>query len=126
MKRFTFRSLLTAVSLFGTGVLGGCVSVHVSGSEPRVSYGMGIVNVQLQPVGDEPLMIATDGIGLVVSAHSLTLGAVKERVAVFPRPSACHTMFVVQGGAQFEALMNLLREEPRRLSGLCVVNEERS
>lgn len=126
MKRSTLRYLLAMASLFGTGVLAGCVSVHVSGSEPRVSYGMGIVNVQLQSAGDEPLMVATDGLGLVASARSLTIGAVKERVAAFPRPSACHTMLVVQSSAQFESLLRLLREEPKRLSGLCVVNEERS
>lgn len=126
MKRFASRTLLIAVSLLGTGVLAGCVSVRVSGSEPRVSYGIGIVNIQLPSDGDTPLMVATDGLGLVASARSLTIGAVKERIAAFPHPSACHTMVVVQSSTQFDALMHLLNEEPRKLSGLCVVNEERS
>ncbi len=126
MTRRTSRHLLVSLALLCTGMWTGCVSLHVSGSEPQVSYGIGIVNVQLPSAGDTPIMVAIDGIGLVGSAHSLTLGTVKERVAVFPRPSACHTMVVVQSKAEFEAILRLLREQQEKLGTLCVANEERS
>ncbi|WP_157773672.1 hypothetical protein [Variovorax atrisoli] len=125
MKRIASRSLMIAVSLLGTGALTGCVSVRVSGSDPRISYGIGFVNIHFPADGNAPLMVATDGLGLVASTRSLTIGAVKERVAAFPHPSACHTMVVVQSSTQFDALMRLLKEEPQRLGDLCVVNEER-
>ena len=113
-----------AAPLLCVCILTGCTSIRISGSEPTVSYGLGIVNVQLQPAPDKPLLVATDGFGLIASARSMTIGAVRESVATFPDGSACHTMIVVQSEIQFLALQKLLEENPGQLGSLCIVNKE--
>lgn len=120
------RSIAVYVLLLCCGAfLPACTTVHVSGSQAKVTRGFGIINIEIQPDNRAPLMVATEGVGIVAASKSVTIGAMREFTVSLPDASACHTVIVVQNNQEFNSLHQLLSSKPESLNHLCIATKEK-
>lgn len=105
--------------------IAGCATVHISsGAEVKVSQGLGVLSVHILPSNTEPLVVATEGLGIVATSQSTTIGAVREFVASFPELARCHAVIVVQGNVELDALRKIMITDPSRLNNICLTTKE--
>lgn len=104
--------------------LQGCTFVRVTGADANVSQGIGFVRVNVQSDSSLPVVVTTRGVGVIGSARSVTLGFVSEFVALFPDPSACHTLIVVEKNDEFNYLKSLFINNPKKLNNLCLTSKD--
>ncbi len=102
-----------------------CTAVHINGAETKVIHGFGITRIQIQPDIHTPLMVATEGVGIIGASKSITIGAIREFTVSFPDASACHTVIVVQNNHEFNNLRELLNSKPENFNRLCITNKEK-
>jgi hypothetical protein len=100
--------------------LSGCVQLHiVSGDAVEVTREWGLVWVSVS-AQKNPTYVATDGLGLVFGQRNLTLGWLKERVALFPDPGRCAVLIVAESVTDVEAITKLLEASNRNLGSICI------
>lgn len=127
-KKFVLRGrgdLLCSVVVLLVSFVAGCATVHTSsGAEVKVSQGFGVLSVHILPSSTEPLVVVTEGLGIVAASQSTTIGAVSEFVASFPQLARCHAVIVVQSNVELDALRQLLIADPSRLNNICLTTKE--
>lgn len=117
--------LLCWITVLLLGFVAGCATVRISsGADVKVSQGLGVLSVHVHPKNTEPLVVATEGLGIVAASQSTTIGAVREFVTSFPELARCHAVVVVQSNVEFDALRQILITDPDRLNNICLTTKE--
>lgn len=116
------RRLLGGIALF---VLGGCTIIKVengSVTEREWLPGIAIVSINSENDGSKaaigapehnPMVVEHEGFGLIADARSVAVGWAKKRSVIFPDPSVCQVVFVIEN---VEAL-RAAEQEIERLGG---------
>jgi hypothetical protein len=102
----------------------GCAVIHVTGAKPEIERRVGIVNVQVKEVDDQPAIISTTGFGITLGSNTATLGWLHEVVITAPDAAKCRVFIIVEKKDDIEGLKLTLKEIGRFESKICIISKE--
>jgi uncharacterized Fe-S cluster-containing radical SAM superfamily protein len=118
------RALIYVPLIIFLGKLLACTTIHIAGVEPKVLREFGIVSIELPPGIQAPVLVRKAGMGIVLTTNTITIGAAREFMQVFPDASACHTVIVIQNPQEFEMLRQILSSKPESFNHICIAPKE--
>lgn len=101
----------------------GCTLVRIQGAKNvKVSDFIGVADVRIVP-GRHPVVIKTNGVGIVLSGRTAVFGWLDQRQVVFPDPSICSVIIESKSTREIKAVSTILRQDGKRLSNICMSGE---
>lgn len=99
-----------------------CAVVNIHGGKVSTTYypGLAVVNVYENP--DSPTVVSTNGLGLVFSAKSATLGWIQESLATIPDASKCWIIFIDTNSENSVKAITELNKLGINFESVCQIN----
>jgi len=104
--------------------LTGCAKVYIAGSIPATYWNLGVININVPEENDSPLLLLSEGFGLMFGSQSTTFGWSKELLIVAPDSEKCRVFIVVQSDAELIRLKDMLKHNSKLLENICFFSQE--
>jgi hypothetical protein len=117
------HALLCVLFIVANLFCSGCTVVRVQGNDVRTELYPGVVRVSISAAREIPTVISTNGVGLVMTTQSNTLGWVREWAVLLPDSTKCRVVFIEHTPEQSAKIVEQLARFQINSESICTINK---